>query len=61
MTAPVRFRQSDLARALKAAEQAGRDVKRAEIDADGNIRLYFTETAPESELDRWRRENASAP
>lgn len=60
MTAPVRFRQSDVRRAIKAAEEAGRAVQRVEIDTDGTIRLYFTDEAPVSDYDRWRAEDARA-
>lgn len=35
--APATFRQSDVAKALKAAKQAGARVARFEIDRDGKI------------------------
>jgi hypothetical protein len=44
--APARFRQLDVARALKGARDAGIEPKRLEIDASGKIVLAFTEVAP---------------
>lgn len=39
MTARARFSQSDLTRAVKAAEQAGVSVARIRIEADGAIEI----------------------
>jgi hypothetical protein len=38
---PPPFRQSDLTRALRGADAAGREIQRAEIDRDGKIVLVF--------------------
>lgn len=40
MTHPARFKQSDLTRAIKAAEAAGLQVGRIEIAPDGRIVLH---------------------
>ena len=41
---PATFRQADLARALKAALQAGMRVAEALITQDGSIKLVFVNT-----------------
>ncbi len=41
--APARFRQMDVARALKGARDAGIEPKRLEIDSAGKIVLAFTD------------------
>ena len=38
---PQSFKQSDLTKAIKAAEKAGRKVQRAELRRDGSILLDF--------------------
>ena len=40
---PQSFKQSDVTKALKAAEKAGRKVRRAELRRDGSILLDFDE------------------
>lgn len=40
MTAPARFRQSDVTRAIKAVAAAGRKVQKVEIDPSGKIVIY---------------------
>jgi hypothetical protein len=41
--APSAFRQQDVTRALRAADAAGRPVRRVEIDRDGKIVLVMIE------------------
>jgi hypothetical protein len=43
MTAPRTFRQTDVTRAIKAVEAAGREVRRVDIGRDGTIRLVMVE------------------
>jgi hypothetical protein len=45
VTAPTRFSQADLTRALKGAEKAGLRVGRARITPAGEIELTFHEAA----------------
>jgi hypothetical protein len=61
---PSTFRQADLTRAIKAARNAGVEVARAEIAADGKIIIVIGETGassadieltPDDELERWRK------
>lgn len=40
MTAPAKFRQADVTRAIRGALAAGRKVERIEIDANGKIVIY---------------------
>jgi hypothetical protein len=55
VTAPARFRQSDLARALKAAKSVGYDDVRVRIDASGLMEVIVGKAAndqpPPVELD----------
>lgn len=54
------FRQVDLTRAVKGAIAGGLPVVRSEISSDGSIRLWHTETKPETNpLADWKatREN----
>lgn len=55
MTAPARFRQSDLSRALRAAKSCGFDDVRVKIDASGQIEVIVGKAAndrlPPVELD----------
>lgn len=41
MTAPARFRQSDVTRAIRAAKNAGERLAGCVIDINGNIVLTF--------------------
>ena len=55
-----KFRQHDLTRALKAAQAAGVEVARFEIEQDGKI-VLVTGKASETvrnELDDWMSKNA---
>lgn len=42
------FRQSDISRALKAAQDAGQEVSRFEIDQDGRIVVVIGKTSEEA-------------
>ena len=46
MTAPARFTQSDIARAMKAAKSAGFSHVRGGIDVMGNIVVDASDTTP---------------
>ncbi len=57
MRRPHRFKQADVARALKGATSAGLRVSRVEIDADGKIVLVSHDAAPHgaaSDFDTWK-------
>lgn len=45
MTAPARFRQADLARALKAAKSSGFEQVRVKIGVDGGIEVIVGNAA----------------
>jgi hypothetical protein len=55
VTAPARFRQSDVTRALKAAKSAGFGDVRVRIGADGQIEVIVgkaaNDTLPPEELE----------
>lgn len=54
MTAPARFKQADLARALKAAKSVGFDTVRVLIGVDGGMEIVVGKAAndiPPVELD----------
>lgn len=55
MSAPARFRQSDIRRALLAAKGCGYEDVRVKIDASGQIEVIVgkaaNDTAPPVELD----------
>lgn len=53
MTAPARFKQADLTRALKAAKAAGEKVQRFEIDAHGRIVVYTDKAANDDGPSDW--------
>jgi hypothetical protein len=58
---PSTFRQTDVARAVKAAQAAGLTVGTVEVTSDGTIKV-ITATAPElppaNSFDQWRAKNA---
>lgn len=45
MSAPARFRQADLQRALKAAQSCGYDAVRVRIGTDGQIEVIVGKPA----------------
>lgn len=56
--APVKFKQHDISRALKAASCAGLNVSRVDIETDGRLTLIFssppTNNLPLSAFDAWK-------
>lgn len=61
MTAPVRFRKDDIRRAVEAIRAAVDDtVTHVTVDRDGKVTVYFVETEPVSDLDKWRKGRARA-
>lgn len=54
------FKESDVTRALRAAQKAGRDPSVLHVAPDGSIRIEFAGAEkPEAALDTWLRDNAS--
>jgi hypothetical protein len=55
---PCTFKETDLVRALKAAQKAGVDVARAEVARDGKIILVLNngDAQPNSERNEWDEE-----
>ncbi len=53
--AGARFRQADVRRAVKGAQDAGVDITGVEITRDGTIRLLFAkkEQTQSSAMDAW--------
>lgn len=54
---PLRFKHSDVTRAVKAALKSGLIIIRTEIEPDGKIILVHSGermTSPVTELDQWR-------
>ena len=54
------FKQTDVTRAIKAAEAAGKEVARVEIDRDGKIVIVVgKQEMPkvETDVDRWLQEH----
>lgn len=49
MTAPARFRQADLKRALKAARESGYDDVRVKIGAGGEMEVIVGKAANDEE------------
>ena len=60
MNRPHRFKQADIARAVKGAIAAGLHVSRVEIDAEGKLVLVFGSpdrqdpASPQSAYEAWR-------
>jgi hypothetical protein len=58
---PSTFRQTDVARAVKAAQAAGLTVGTVEVTADGTIRVITAkalELTSANSFDQWRAKNA---
>lgn len=49
MTAPARFRQADISRALNAARKSGFDQVRVRISVDGGLELIVGSAANDPE------------
>jgi len=64
MRSPVRFRQADVARALKGAARGGMTVKRFEIDPNGKIVIISDDGIVEDDsalaLNAWRSSRGSS-
>ena len=59
---PSTFRQTDVARAVKAAQSAGLAIGKVEVAPDGTIRVIIadvTESAPDMQFDQWKARHAS--
>ena len=64
MTRPAAVRQSDVTRAIKAAQAAGLEVEGYEVRPDGSIRV-FAKTGEDrgavpADLAKWEREHRYA-
>ena len=55
---PGRFKQRDVARAVRAAQQAG-GVARVEVALDGHIHLILAEQAPKPDSNPWDEVHAA--
>jgi hypothetical protein len=53
MTAPARFKQDDVTRAVKGATAAGMRVGRVEIDPNGRIVVLSESVAPPTARNDW--------
>jgi len=53
MTAPSRFKQDDVTRAVKGATAAGMRVGRVEIDPNGRIVVLSESVAPPTARNDW--------
>lgn len=59
---PSTVRQTDVARAVKAAQAAGLAIGKVEVAPDGTIRVIIadgTEAAPGTPFDQWKAKHAS--
>jgi len=65
MKAKVRFKQADVARALKATNSAGLKVARVDIDPDGRISMTIADGSkietPTTSFDNWRTKRDARP
>jgi len=58
---PSTFRQTDVARAVKAAQTAGLTVGTVEVTSDGTIRVIAAnahDLTPANSFDQWRSKHA---
>lgn len=53
MTAPARFKQADMTRAIKAAKAAGEKVERVVVAPDGSIVVYTDRAANDDARSDW--------
>lgn len=53
MTVPARFKQSDIARAIKGAKAAGCDEVRVELEPSGKIVILTGKLAGSEEPNPW--------
>lgn len=53
MSAPARFKQADLTRAIVGAKKAGLRVGSVEIDANGKIVILTDRTAQKPDAKEW--------
>ena len=61
MTRRAAFRQSDVTRAIAAAQAAGLPVARTEITSDGRIVLHHqAEARPADPYEEWKRAREAA-
>ena len=58
---PVRWREREAARALRAAKLAGVEVERIEMSADGKISIYPKGAKEEPQADEWDKAIAKKP
>ena len=57
---PSTFRQTDVARAVKATQAAGLAIGRVEVAPDGTIRIIIADgidLAPASPFDQWKKKH----
>jgi hypothetical protein len=60
---PVRFREREASRAIRAAEKAGLTVNRVEVSAEGRLSLVTSrgnQGAAPPEIDEWDRPHGKA-
>ena len=56
MTAPARFKQQDVTRAVQGVIKAGMRVGRVEIDPNGRIIVLSESVAPVTERNPWDKD-----
>ena len=59
---PSTFRQTDVVRAVKAAQAAGLTIGKVEVAPDGTIRVIIAdavESVPATPFDQWKAKHAS--
>ena len=60
---PSTFRQTDVARAVKAAQAAGLSIGKVEVAPDGTIRVIIAsggDSHPDTPYDQWKAKHASS-
>ena len=53
MTAPAKFTQANVKRAVMGALSAGLGIQKIEIDRDGKIVIITTQAKPVADNDEW--------